>query len=145
MKKKKVNRLIKAFPFYYTELPAIAEYLEKKESEGYRLKELSGENMVFERCEPKKSRYCAEIFTAPSSEEFLEACASEGWEHIGTYNRELYIFRTQKHGAVDIMTDENDKKKNIGKRIFHQKNMWILLHISYQLVPKYYIRFNVHI
>lgn len=126
MKKKKYNRLIKAFNFYYTELPAIAEYLEKKENEGYRLKELEGDNMIFERCEPEKFRYCAELFTGSSPEEFLEACASEGWEHVGTYNRELYIFRTRKHDAVDIMTDEKEKNKITGKKIFRQKNMWIL-------------------
>lgn len=127
MKNKKDIRLIKPFGFYYTELPAIDEYLEKKESEGYRLKEIDGNNMVFEKCEPALCRYCAEIFTASSPDEFIEACALEGWEHIGTYNSELYIFRTRKHDAIDIMTDEAEKNKIIGKRIFRQKNMWFLL------------------
>ncbi len=124
MFRKKANEEIKAFDFYYTELSAFAEYLEKQELEGFRLKEFRNNKMVFEKNEPRKIRYCAEIFKGSTPDEFIKACTSEGWEHVDTYNSELYIFRTQSFDAIDIMTDENEKVKVCTKRTIFQPGMW---------------------
>ena len=108
---RKTNKKKKLFDFYYTELSAMAEYLEQQEKEGYRLTRFENGNLVFEKCEPRNIRYSVEIFNGSSYREFIESCTLEGWEHVTTYNGELYIFRTQKSDAIDIMTDKKEKFK----------------------------------
>ncbi|MBQ4571948.1 MAG: DUF2812 domain-containing protein [Clostridia bacterium] len=130
MFKRNTNEKKKAFDFYYTELSALAEYLEKQENKGYRLKKVENKMLIFEKCEPRNIRYCVEIFKGSSYKEFIESCTLEGWEHVTTYNGELYIFRTQKSDAIDIMTDEKEKFKNTAKRAILQPGLWSTLFIS---------------
>ena len=121
---KNTNEKKKAFDFYYTELAAFAEYLEQQESKGYRLKRFENNMLIFEKCEPRNIRYSVEIFKGSSYREFIESCSLEGWEHVTTYNGELYIFRTQKSDAIEIMTDEKEKFKTTAKRMVFQPGLW---------------------
>ena len=142
MFKRNANEKKKAFDFYYTELPALTEYLEKQESEGYRLKKIENNMLVFEECEPRNFRYSAEIFKGSSYKEFIESCTLEGWEHVATYNGELYIFRTQNPDAIDIMTDEKEKIKITAKRAILQPGLWgVLLSALY---PLYHLVFRLN-
>lgn len=125
MLKKNPNVKKKFFDFYYTELSAVEEYFEKQELKGYRLKEIDRNIMIFEKSESRKIRYCAEIFSGSDPDEFIESCALEGWELAALYNNELYIFRTQKTDAIDIMTDKNERNKICAKRILRQPATWI--------------------
>lgn len=118
------NEIKKSFDFYYTELSAMAEYLEQKEKEGYRLKKIENKRLIFEKCDPRDIRYSVEIFTGSSYREFIDSCTLEGWEHVTTYNGELYIFRTQKSDAIDIMTDEKEKFKVTAKKTIFQPGVW---------------------
>lgn len=127
MRKKNPDEKKRIFDFYYTELSAIAEYFEKQELEGYRIKEFDRNVMIFEKCQPRKIRYCAEIFRGSTPDEFIESCALEGWEPVAVYNDELYIFRTQKNDVIDIMTDKKEKNKICAKRILRQPGIWISL------------------
>ena len=127
MLKKNPNEKKKFFDFYYTELSAVEEYFEKQELKGYRLKEIDRNIMIFEKSESRKIRYCAEIFSGSDPDEFIESCALEGWELAALYNNELYIFRTQKTDAIDIMTDKKEKNKICAKRILRQPGTWISL------------------
>ncbi len=127
MFKRNTNEKKKFFDFYYTELSALAEYLEQQESKGYRLKKFENNRLIFEKCEPRKIRYSVEIFKGSSYKEFIESCTIEGWEHVTTYNGELYIFRTQKSDAIDIMTDEKEKFKITAKRAILQPGLWSAL------------------
>lgn len=130
MLKRNTNEKKKYFDFYYTELPALTEYLEKQESDGYHLKKLENNALIFEKSEPTKIRYCAEIFKGSSYKEFIESCTLEGWEHVATYNSELYIFRTQKSDVIDIMTDEKEKIKTVAKRVMLQPGIWTFFFLA---------------
>ncbi len=131
---KNTNERKRVFDFYYTELSAFAEYLEQQESKGYRLKKIENNRLIFEQCEPRNIRYSVEIFKGSSYREFIESCTLEGWEHVTTYNGELYIFRTQKSDAIDIMTDEKEKFKITAKRAILQPGLWsALLYLLYPL------------
>ncbi len=130
MLKRNTNEKKKYFDFYYTELSALAEYLEQQESKGYRLKKFENNRLVFEKCEPRNIRYSVEIFTGSSYREFIESCTLEGWEHVITYNGELYIFRTQKADVIDIMTDEKEKFRITAKRAILQPGLWSVLFSS---------------
>ncbi|MBR2316054.1 MAG: DUF2812 domain-containing protein [Clostridia bacterium] len=121
--KKNKNEFTEFFGFDYTELFAVAEYLQLQEERGFRLKEFRSHFWVFEKSEPKKIRYTAVLFRAKgtmSRKEFIEMCECEGWEFVALYNDELYIFRTENENAVDIMTDEAEKLKIIAKRAWLQ-------------------------
>lgn len=105
------------FGFDYTELTAIAEYLESQEEKGLRLKEFEGKSFVFEKAEPRKIRYSVEIYTADYlQKDFIASCEEDGWEYVDVYNKELHIFRTQQEDAVEIMTDDKEKMKIVSKR-----------------------------
>ena len=140
---KNTNEKKKAFDFYYTELSAMAEYLEQQESKGYRLKRFENNRLIFEKCEPRNIRYSVEIFKGSSYREFIESCTLEGWEHVTTYNGELYIFRTQKSDAIDIMTDEKEKFKIIAKRMIFQPGLWGFLFSAFY--PLYHLVFRRNI
>ena len=127
MFKRNTNERKRVFDFYYTELSAFAEYLEQQESKGYRLKKFENNRLIFEQCEPRNIRYSVEIFKGSSYREFIESCTLEGWEHVTTYNGEMYIFRTQKSDAIDIMTDEKEKFKITAKRAILQPGLWSAL------------------
>ena len=116
MCKKKSNEIKESFNFQYTELTAIEEYLEQKESQGIRLKNVRNDCFIFEKSEPREIRYSAEIFRSATPSEFKQACLSEGWEYVGVFYGELYIMRTQKEDAIDIMTDDKEKMKAVAKR-----------------------------
>ncbi len=137
MFKKNPNEKTKVFDFYYTELFALAEYLEQQEASGYRLKSIRNEKLVFEKSQPRKIRYSAEIFKGTSAKEFVEACEVEGWEHVATYNNELYIFRTQRSDAINIMTDEKENFSIIAKRALLQPGLWGL--ICSAIYPLYHL------
>ena len=142
MFKRNTNEKKKFFDFYYTELSALAEYLEQQESQGYRLQKMENKMFVFEKCEPRKIRYSAEIFKGSSYKEFIESCALEDWEHVATYNGELYIFRTQESDAIDIMTDDNEKIKITTKRAILQPGLWSFLLSA--LYPLYHLVFRLN-
>lgn len=142
MCKKNLNEKRKAFDFYYTELSAFAEYLEKQEMEGYSLKGFDRNVMVFEKCQPRKIRYSAEIFLGSSPDEFIESCTLEGWELVARYNDEMYIFRTQKTDIIDIMTDQKEKNKICAKRILHQPGIWIGLVYLFSSLIRLFARIN---
>lgn len=140
---KNTNEKKKAFDFYYTELSAIAEYLEQQESKGYRLKRFEKNMLIFEKCEPRNIRYSVEIFKGSSYREFIESCTLEGWEHVTTYNGELYIFRTQKSDAIDIMTDEKEKFKVTAKKAIFQPGIWSFF--FYAFIPLYQLIFRLNV
>ena len=142
MCKKNLNEKRKVFDFYYTELSAFAEYLEKQEMEGYSLKGFDRNVMVFEKCQPRKIRYSAEIFLGSSPDEFIESCTLEGWELVARYNDEMYIFRTQKTDIIDIMTDKKEKNKICAKRILHQPGIWIGLVYLFSDLIRLFVRIN---
>lgn len=142
MFKRNTNEKKKFFDFYYTELSALAEYLEQQESKGYRLKKFENNRLIFEKCEPRKIRYSVEIFKGSSCKEFIESCTLEGWEHVTTYNGELYIFRTQKPDAIDIMTDEKEKFKITAKRAIFQPGIWSFF--FYAFIPLYQLIFRLN-
>ena len=139
---KNTNEKKKAFDFYYTELSAMAEYLEQQESKGYRLKRFENNRLIFEKCEPRNIRYSVEIFKGSSYREFIESCTLEGWEHVTTYNGELYIFRTQKSDAIDIMTDEKEKFKTTAKRMVFQPGLWSFIFSAFY--PLYHLIFRLN-
>lgn len=139
---KNTNEKKKAFDFYYTELSAMAEYLEEQESKGYRLKRFENNRLIFEKCEPRNIRYSVEIFNGSSYREFIESCSLEGWEHVTTYNGELYIFRTQKSDAIDIMTDEKEKFKVTAKKTIFQPGVWYFF--FYAFIPLYQLIFRLN-
>ena len=73
--KKNKNEFTEFFGFDYTELFAVAEYLQLQEERGFRLKEFRSHFWVFEKSEPKKIRYTAVLFRAKgtmSRKEFIE-------------------------------------------------------------------------
>lgn len=113
---KEKNTITAPFTFNYTELTAIEEYLTEQEQRGLRLKEIDGKSFVFEKAEPRTVRYCAEIYTGSFSVDFKATCENESWECVGVYNKELFVFRTENEDAVDIMTDDKEKMKIVGKR-----------------------------
>ncbi len=143
MRKKNPDEKKKIFDFYYTELSAVEEFFEKQELEGYRLKEFDRNIMVFEKCQPRKIRYCAEIFRGSTPDEFIESCALEGWELAARYHDELYVFRTQKTDAIDIMTDKKEKNKICAKRILRQPGTWISLVYLFSNLVRLFTRVNV--
>ncbi len=143
MRKKNPDEKKKIFDFYYTELSAVEEYLEKQELKGYRLKEFDRNIMIFEKSESRKIRYCAEIFRGSAPDEFIESCALEGWELAALYNNELYIFRTQKTDAIDIMTDKNERNKICAKSILRQPATWISLVYLFSNLIRLFTRVNV--
>lgn len=114
---KKTGEIERRFMFDFTELTAIAEYLEKQEEKGFRLKEIRGRKFIFEECEPQTIRYTADIYKGSFVEDFVDSCNKEGWEFVDTYDY-LYVFRTEKEDAIDIVTDEGDKYKAVRARAF---------------------------
>lgn len=140
---RKTNKKKKLFDFYYTELSAMAEYLEQQEKEGYRLTRFENGNLVFEKCEPRNIRYSVEIFNGSSYREFIESCTLEGWEHVTTYNGELYIFRTQKSDAIDIMTDKKEKFKIIAKKAIFQPGVWRFIFLALYPLSRILLRRNI--
>lgn len=143
MLNRNANEKKKSFDFYYTELSAIAEYLEQQEKEGYRLVRFENGKLVFEKCEPRNIRYSVEIFNGSSYREFIESCTLEGWEHVTTYNGELYIFRTQKSDAIDIMTDKKEKFKIIAKKAIFQPGVWRFLFFTLYPLYRIILRRNI--
>lgn len=143
MRKKNKNEVTEFFYFDYTELSAVAEYLQLQQEKGLQLKEFRNSYWVFEKCEPKKARYTAVLYRlkdamyAASHKEFIEMCECEGWEFVALYNDELYIFRTEDEDAIDIMTDEKEKLKIITKRAWFQPGFYGLSFYSLWLIFKF--------
>ena len=111
-----------AMDFNYTELTALCEHLEKKEREGLRLKGFENNMMVFEPSEEREISYSAVIHTTTFllKKDFIAACEHEGWEYVDTYKDDLFIFRTQKDDAEEIITDEKENFRTVVKSfLFH--------------------------
>lgn len=137
------NKEIKRFfSFDYTELTAIAEYLEKQEEKGLRLKEIDGGNFIFEKAEPRTVRYCAEIYTGSFSVDFKASCENEGWECAGVFNKELFIFRTENEDAVDIMTDDKEKMKVVGKRVLFKPGNFFWFFYPFLQIMRFLMNFD---
>lgn len=136
------------FNFDYTELTAIEEYLEKQEEKGLRLKEIDSNKFVFEKAEPRKIRYSVEVFKSKNARfvepypEFVEACEAEGWELAGFYHDDLYIFRTEKEDAVDIMTDDREKMKIVRKRALLKPGNYFWFFYSLSRIGSFLMRFD---
>ncbi len=129
------------FTFNYTELTAVEEYLCEQEEKGLRLKEIDGKNFVFEKAEPRKIRYSAELYTGSFPVDFKDTCENEGWECAGVYNNELFIFRTQNSDITEIMTDENDKFRIIAKRVLLQPGyLWFSGWVIFRLIHLLFLR-----
>ncbi len=138
-RKKETDELKIPFLFDYTELTAIEEYLTEQEKNGLRLVGIEGKCFVFKKSSPREIRYCAEIYKGSLLSDFKAACEEEGWECIGIYNGELFIFATQDPDACEIMTDDKEKFKVIAKRVLLQPGYlgfqgWVILHFINQFV-----------
>lgn len=119
------NGLVRHFiSFNYSEIDALSEYLEKCESEGLRFRHMTNMFLYFERCEPKKVRYSAEIFKPVKNAwfektgmngDFVDLCCQAGWRLVDFDGASLYVFRSENLNAVPIMTDEKEKMSLVTK------------------------------
>ena len=137
---KKIGETKRRFDFDYTELTAIAEYLEKQEEKGLRLKEIRKHKFIFEKCEPGKARYSADIYNGVFVEDFVKSCKRAGWDFVDIYNDCLYIFRTENINAIDIVTDDKDKYESVKKKAFFNPKyhgLYILILIRILNIPLY--------
>ncbi len=114
--KRNKNEAVEPMDFNYTELTALCEHLEQKEREGLRFKGFKSNIMVFEPSEEREIRYSAVIHTTYLlKKDFIAACEHEGWEYVDTYKDDLFIFRTEKDDAEEIITDEKENFRTVVK------------------------------
>ncbi|MBQ7004924.1 MAG: DUF2812 domain-containing protein [Clostridia bacterium] len=119
---KKAKEIPDIMDFNYTELTALCEHLQQKEREGLRFKGFERNMMVFEPSEEREIRYSAVIHTTTFllKKDFIAACEHEGWEYVDTYKDDLFIFRTEKDDAEEIITDEKENFRTVVKSfLFH--------------------------
>ena len=111
--------------YRYNDLTAIREHLEKMESEGWQLESLRL-FAVYHRCEPQKVRYSAELLDislisghslAGKSRDYIDICEQAGWSFVTNYGP-LYIFRTEKEDAPEIVSDPDEKLRNAKRAQF---------------------------
>ncbi|MGN1195848.1 MAG: DUF2812 domain-containing protein [Acutalibacteraceae bacterium] len=124
------NGLVRHFiSFDYSEIAALSEYLEKCESEGLRFRHKSNMFLYFERCEPKKVRYSAEVFKpiknawfgkTEMNSDFVDLCRQAGWQLVDFDGASLYVFRSEDMDAVPIMTDEKKKLSIVAKEFINK-------------------------
>lgn len=99
--------------FQYRECDGFADYLEKQAEKGWHFKKWHM-GLVFERGEPRKTKYAVEVFpkgderdSRPEKDarEFAEYCEAAGWELVDG-QRKFCIFRQAKSDAIPIATPE---------------------------------------
>ena len=119
------NGLVRHFvSFDYFEIDALSEYLEKCENEGLRFRRMTNMFLYFERCQPKKVCYSAEVFKPVKNAwfgktemngDFVDLCRRAGWQLVDFDNSSLYVFRSEDLNVVPIMTDEKEKLSIVSK------------------------------
>jgi len=83
-------------------------YLMKKAAKGWKLTDILGIILIFEKEEPSACEYAVRLFTPKSIrqiEEYQELCESSGWKPI-TWTDNLQILEKTDPSAVAIDTDE---------------------------------------
>ena len=102
MKKYEIN----PYPRWRTyELEA---YLMKKAAKGWKLTDIFGKILIFQKEEPSACEYAVRLFTPKSIrqiEEYQELCESSGWKPI-TWTDNLQILEKTDPSAIAIDTDE---------------------------------------
>ena len=155
------NGLVRHFiSFNYSEIDALSEYLEKCESEGLRFRHMTNMFLYFERCEPKKVRYSAEVFRpiknawfgkTEMNGEFVDLCRQAGWQLVDFDGASLYVFRSEDLNAVPIMTDEKEKLSLVTKEFTNKSIfpfglalvLWIINLISKTVIFSLFEPFDI--
>lgn len=110
----------KLMTFRYTDLKAVCEYLEEMAAKGWELKSMRT-FMEFRKAEPRKVRYSAELletasvygnFVSDDSREYIDMCEQAGWEFVCNTGK-MYIFRMEDENAIEIVSDNEEKLKDI--------------------------------
>lgn len=118
--------------FRYRECDNLALYLEKMARQGWLFKDWRL-GMVFEKGEPQKLEYAAEVFQEgnendtkpePQTEEFAVYCREAGWELVSS-RKKLCIFRKISPDAAPIMEPE-ERYRNIKKAERESGGRWAI-------------------
>lgn len=96
------------FAYEYSELDALAEFLEEKAAEGWQLTSKTGIILGFRRCKARKVKVAVEMVYADDNdldnERLIEYCQAAGWRHVFSDGK-VQIFETEDLDAEPIHTD----------------------------------------
>ncbi|MCM1308697.1 MAG: DUF2812 domain-containing protein [Butyrivibrio sp.] len=140
-KDKKKNKLYREW-FYGSQydVEAMREHFEQMAAKGLMLKEIRGMTHCYERCEPKKLRFCVDCFdkatafdskAEPETLEYIEYCEKAGWHYVCTNGR-LQYFCSEDTEAVPIQTDSGAEFKSLVRNTLRTNAiMWFVLPLLY--------------
>lgn len=130
--------------FHYRECDSFTDYLHRQSLKGWHFKEFRF-GMVFEKGEPQKKYYSAEVFPEgsehdlrPDSDaiEYAGYCEAAGWKFLDGI-RKFCVFERIRENAVPIITEE-EKLANILKA---EKQNWLLRYFPLFLFLVFYLPF----
>jgi len=102
MKKYEIN------PFSRWKTYELEAYLAKKTAQGWKLTDIFGKLLIFNRVEPSACEYAVRLFTPKTIrqiEEYQELCEGSGWKPI-TWTDNLQIMEKMNPSAIALDTDE---------------------------------------
>ena len=136
MKSEKNNYLKKVFFHSVYDLKGMETFLEEMAVQGYMFVKQIGFVFYFKKCEPKKLRFCVDVFgkasifdTRPetATQEYIAYCEECGWQHLFTKGK-LQFFCTDNMEATSIQTDDQLRMKLIHVQTMANYGItWILL------------------
>lgn len=130
--------------FHYRECDSFTDYLHRQSLKGWHFKEFRF-GMVFEKGEPQKKYYSAEVFPEGSeydlrpdtdAMEYAGYCEAAGWKFLDGI-RKFCVFERIRENAVPIITEE-EKLANILKS---EKQNWLLRYLPLLLFLVFYLPF----
>ena len=138
---KKKNKLYREW-FWGSQydVEAMREHFEQMAAKGLMLKEIKGVMYCYERCEPKKVRFCVDCFdkatsfdtkAEPETLEYIEYCEKAGWHYVCTNGR-LQYFCSEDSEAVPIQTDNKTAFKSLVRNTLKANAVgWFVLPLIY--------------
>lgn len=122
------------------DLKALCVHFEQMAAKGLMFKGVKGLTYCYERCEPKKVRFCVDCFdkatgfdtnAEPETLEYIEYCEKAGWHYICTNGR-LQYFYTEESSAVPIRTDSGASFKSVVRNTLRTNAVaWFVLPAIY--------------
>lgn len=142
------NILTKRFFYSYNELDSVAEFLEKKASEGWELTSKTGVIFGFRKCKPKKVKISVELVETVEGdgqrEMFNEMCKAAGWENIFSDGK-LQIYQTEDIDALPIHTEPEIKLNLVHKKCrFEQRTLLVIAVILIYFTVKQLINGSIY-
>ncbi len=125
---KDTKTILKHFTPY--NLSDFEQYFENMATSGWMIEKLSGFSQRYRRIEPVAAKFkimyidtmADSVMISEPSKDFVELCEEMGWQHITTYNRNLFVFVSYLPAPPPIETDLVVQVDNIYE--FLKRNMY---------------------